>query len=337
MSENKEIRYATILNDSENIGDDIQALAATRFYPRKNPTYLLRDKLLIKNVKTDSKVILNGWWGDGTSNILIPNSKLDRLLTSVHINESQKIIYARKKWIGEFKKYNSIGARDLDTLDYLQGLGVNSHFSGCLTLTFVPNKNIQRNNKVLSIDLSNEGNHFLKSKYGNGVDFISQTISPHLTGLDRLEYAKYMLYLYSSYSLVITSRLHVTLPCLALNTPVLLVRDDLDYIARFSGLYELSTHCNEEELISEKIDLAKVRNSDEYLNLKSKLEEDVESFTGYKLDKSLIPDSIDSIALYSLLNMNNQRYNVLKKFFLKRFNYKYLITLIRRRLHQGTK
>ncbi len=53
--------------------------------------------------------------------------------------------------------------------------------------------------------------------------------------------AERMLELYSSAHLVVTNRLHIAMPCLALETPVILVGDHLDD-PRFSGLKDLCHH-----------------------------------------------------------------------------------------------
>ena len=55
----------------------------------------------------------------------------------------------------------------------------------------------------------------------------------------RLSKARALLRRYSSAKLVITSRLHCALPCLALGTPVLLLRQDIQSDPRFDGLREL--------------------------------------------------------------------------------------------------
>ena len=48
-----------------------------------------------------------------------------------------------------------------------------------------------------------------------------------------------MLELYAGAKLIITNLLHCAMPCLALGTPVVLLKNDLDNNFRFSGLTDL--------------------------------------------------------------------------------------------------
>jgi hypothetical protein len=329
---NKPYKYIVLLNKSENIGDDIQSLAATRFIPGNNLSYLYRDDLSLNKVRFDSKVIMNAWWGTKPSNILKPNTKVDRLLTSVHLTKRWRQLYSKQKWLKDLKKYEPIGARDLETHQFLTKLGVSSFFSGCVTLTLLPNYKIKRNNRILAIDLSDRVNKYLKANYTNQVDFLSQTISPHLSGLDRMEYAKYLLYLFNSYSIVVTTRLHVSLPCLALQTPVLLVRDDLDKVSRFSGLYQLVNNSSEMDFLTGNIKLYSLKNSNKYIALRIDLEKKIEEFTGYNNKTTLIPDELNIHDTISLLTMNNDRYKALKKYVTSRINFSYFVSLTMRML-----
>src|SRR5262249_33119050 len=55
----------------------------------------------------------------------------------------------------------------------------------------------------------------------------------------RAAMAQQLLKLYSSAKLVITSRLHCALPCVAFGTPVILLRRGIESDPRFAGLREL--------------------------------------------------------------------------------------------------
>jgi hypothetical protein len=61
----------------------------------------------------------------------------------------------------------------------------------------------------------------------------------------RLSYARELLRRYGSAKLVITSRLHCALPCLALGTPVVLLRPGVEQDPRFHGLRELVRYHND--------------------------------------------------------------------------------------------
>ena len=54
-----------------------------------------------------------------------------------------------------------------------------------------------------------------------------------------MKLAQQVLNQYAKAKLVITSRLHCALPCLALGTPVVLLKRNLEKIPRLAGLYNL--------------------------------------------------------------------------------------------------
>ena len=59
-----------------------------------------------------------------------------------------------------------------------------------------------------------------------------------LTHIERFKLAKKLLDKYARAKLIISARLHGSLPCLAFNTPVVFINRKYDYW-RFPGLYEL--------------------------------------------------------------------------------------------------
>ena len=89
--------------------------------------------------------------------------------------------------------------------------------------------------------------------------------------------AKNLLDRYAKAKLVVTSRLHVALPCLGLRTPVIFINKDYDH-ERFPGLYELLNTLgkNSEGKFESRINLDDkgfVYNSDKYLEYANKLKE----------------------------------------------------------------
>jgi len=76
----------------------------------------------------------------------------------------------------------------------------------------------------------------------NKATYIQQVIpGKGLTDNDKFEIAKDMLQKYSTAELVITSRIHCALPCLAMGTPVIYINgfDSFDDTCRFEGILEL--------------------------------------------------------------------------------------------------
>lgn len=115
-----------------NIGDYVQALAASQFYPRIDG-FIEREEI-DEYQEEVCKMIMNGYYmHDGCH--WPPSEKITPLLVAIHINSLVRPKFAAKASLDFFKKYQSVGCRDYDTMDFLKEHGVNAYFSGCLTLT----------------------------------------------------------------------------------------------------------------------------------------------------------------------------------------------------------
>ena len=147
------------------------------------------------------------------------------------------------------KKYEPIGCRDLRTVKLLKNNGVKAYFSGCLTTTldnnYLINATKKRTNKIYLIDFKfgeyHEADRYLnkliKYKFSEAIH-LSHVYPVKLTHNQRFNEAKKLLKKYSKAKLIITTRIHVALPCLGLHTPVILINEKYDHY-RFDGLYEL--------------------------------------------------------------------------------------------------
>lgn len=243
-----------------NLGDYIQSIAASQYYS-KIDSYCDRDELAKFNFRS-SKAILNGWY---KLNILkhkiLSPSKL--LFTSIHIN-NQDITKENKNildsWV-ENSWTNSIGCRDYKTAEYIDQLGYLAYFSSCLTTTLtrehlnLPNKITRKNIVFCDFDFFNVSKFFPISRFLQNykVNKILKDVlknyrqekiirTTHKTRLtdqkQRFNEALRLLKIYADATIVITSRIHCALPCLALGTPVILVTPHYDNL-RYLGLSDL--------------------------------------------------------------------------------------------------
>jgi len=169
-----------------------------------------------------------------------------------------------------------IGARDLSTLAQLQEKGIPSYFSGCLTLTLNhPVKHRRRRKVIYAVDVSQEVIDYIRSKTGCKVIPFSHLVPASIMHNNeaRLAYARRILRNYGRATCVVTTRLHATMPCLALETPVLLISDH-HHFGRLSGLRELARSCSSEELISGEYEYdfnTPPKNPDDYLPIRERL------------------------------------------------------------------
>ena len=132
---------------SLNIGDYIQALAASKYYP-KIDGFIDRDEELKSYDGEPTKVIMNGWYMQNPEN-WPPSAKIHPLFVAFHINSSVKDIFTSSESIQYLKHFEPIGCRDTFTLELLKSEGVKAYFSGCMTLTL--GKKIAKTQKGKSI------------------------------------------------------------------------------------------------------------------------------------------------------------------------------------------
>jgi hypothetical protein len=123
---------------------DIQSIAAEQFLPQID---LRVDRERLDRPPSgapDCKIILNRWYTHAPE-CWPPASFLKPLITSFHISRevfplnvgglSAADVLMRGESLRYLRDHKPVGARDLYTLDLLRQHGVESYFSGCLTLT----------------------------------------------------------------------------------------------------------------------------------------------------------------------------------------------------------
>ena len=134
----------------------------------------------------------------------------------MYIDEKSKESFSRPDSRDFLTAYGPVGGRSYDTVQFMDELsGGDSYFSGYLILTLQAESNIPKQDFILAIDLPNDVFKKLEensdlSILRMGADVCHRYIKPW----QRLKVAQYFLYLYQSARLVVTTRLHATLPCL---------------------------------------------------------------------------------------------------------------------------
>lgn len=119
--------------NSINIGDYIQALASSQFFPKVDG-FLDRD-IDLKNYDGDvCKMIMNGWYMHNPEN-WPPSAKIVPLYVSFHLTKEALENMLNDQGISYLKEHEPIGCRDHFTESELLARGINAYFSGCMTLT----------------------------------------------------------------------------------------------------------------------------------------------------------------------------------------------------------
>jgi hypothetical protein len=269
---------------------------------------------------------MNGWF---THNVTdwVPSDKITPLFVSFHMNNTAAPYMLSEKGIAYLKKHQPIGCRDQFTADTLVKHGIEAHFTGCLTLTLDTYKvaddkrddaiyivdplyNYPRPEKVFynfkeTVKSVLNGKAFqLKKKQKHLKKFIDQSVlekavfinqeptSNTYTDEEKFAMAEDLMHKYATAKLVITSRIHCALPCLALGTPVIFINGFDSFVdsCRFDGILELF---NRIDVNSEtgtftanfelegKINLqTMVRNLEQHHGLANPLKEKCKAFVG---------------------------------------------------------
>ncbi|HCT41979.1 MAG TPA: polysaccharide pyruvyl transferase family protein [Moraxellaceae bacterium] len=256
-----------------NVGDYIQSLAAQQFLPQVDE-YLNREALA-DYAGDPIKLIMNGWFTHNATN-WVPAPTIEPLFVSFHVNNTAAPGMLDSAGVAYLKAHQPIGCRDQFTVDTLRAKGIAAYFSGCLTLTLDSYRveDSERGDTVYIVDplygyptrekVTYNYRRFLRS-IQNGDIFKFRRRARHLGNLidkdllasaihvnqeppantfsdaEKFAMAEDLLRMYARARLVITSRIHCALPCLALGTPVIFINGFTTFVdsCRFDGILDL--------------------------------------------------------------------------------------------------
>jgi hypothetical protein len=271
-----------------NAGDYIQSLAARQFLPSVD-RYINRERLR-EYSGPQTRLIMNGWFLHNPSS-WPPSPDIVPLFVSFHVHKRAAQVVLNPEGVSYFKKYE-VGARDYSTLNLLKAKGINAFFSGCLTLTLGHTYQHKGGTDVYFVDVLHKPffmgrrRRILRKLFGDEVYGAAKRVTHkyyswrYKTEESRFQLAEYLLKLYQNARLVITSRLHCALPCLAMGTPVLFVdggsvsdQDRFDGLDRFVNTIRLS-----DEKSKTKIDLSSIHNGNHHLEYAEQLKRRCQEF-----------------------------------------------------------
>lgn len=251
-------RKALSLNgrDAQNMGDWVQTMAMESLFREMG----MKDYLFVSRNDAayydgeEVRVVVNGYHslfprlGYKTETFPV-SSKIEPVFLSMHFHDRCIPEEIKNQWV----KYGPVGCRDEETLENLKRNGVPAYLSGCVTALF-PRRtpDSARQNKVIVVDVSEELLSYIPEHIKDCAEYRTQLFpitrregEAMMTAEEsRVSYgrAKELLEYYrDNASLVITSRLHVASPCMAMGIPVILAKEDFDgryaWIDRFLPLY----------------------------------------------------------------------------------------------------
>ena len=296
-------KYGVIFyKGTSNIGDDIQTFMALRFLPKID--YIIEreelDTFVSKNHEM-VKVIMNGWFFHNAENwpispfiypLLISMHFTSNLMISGYLDPYNEVLSG---FGCEFlKKYAPIGCRDNHTMKLLNNcIGQDlTYFSSCLTTT-VDLKKKKKNSKIIyAVDVDDEIYEYIKNNSNLEVKRITHVVGKKYQELsfdERMKKVENLLTDYYNAHLIVTSRLHASLPCLGLKTPVLLIKhEDNLYPGRLESFYDFTNSMSKKEFLSGNYDVNHpIKNPTRYLEYRDKLISSCEEFINKKITKKV--------------------------------------------------
>ncbi len=295
-----------IFKKTENLGDDVQSYAGKKYLPQID--YLVeREEIssFIPNEKEKVATIMNAWWIHNKFN-WPPSPYIEPKMVSMHFEQIDLLRNKGANYITTgkgneyFKKHEPIGCRDLGTKDVLSKSGIETYFSGCLTLTIEKFNDVEKEDSILLIDVDDKIYEKIKTMTTKRIDRITNVVDPkeysNLSWEEReANVIKYLKHIQKS-SLVITPRLHSALPSLALETPTLVVDYEIHH-NRMKDFLPLVETATEDEFLNGtiKYDINNPReNKRDYLKIRESIQKEcyefIESVKTKTIDTSTLPD-----------------------------------------------
>lgn len=233
-----------------NIGDDIQSVATAQFVPRVD--YFINRNKIINPPKENVTVVMNAYWSN--KHILF---KMDRyktikpIMVSIFVDGLWETVKKEVKKPNQyFEKFAPIGTRDLVTMRSFMRENISSKFTGCMTLWLQnPHKQPRKTKNIIYlVDVPRLMKPVLSVRDHNIVD-VGHYYNESIDLIHKFKFAYSLLHKYAEAKVIVTTRLHVALPCVGLGTPVIfltekhfsmdVIKKDLDVYARVSGLTPL--------------------------------------------------------------------------------------------------
>ncbi len=229
MEEERLIKFASFKYNTNNIGDEIQTLAAEQFLPRVDVRFD-RDKLRFLEYRGEKYfMIFNGWFSQTPNLCFPPPDWIIPIFFSFHIAKENKKYFLNPESLQYLKKHEPIGCRDNRTMELLHEKGVKAYFSNCLSLTLPKRKNVPKNGKVFLVDVPFEFKSILSKKNHINIELVEHYVN-NFDSSFKFEIAKQLLEKYRNEAkLILTYRLHCALPCLAMGIPVIFFCDKNEY------------------------------------------------------------------------------------------------------------
>jgi hypothetical protein len=208
------MKYGQLTVRAGNVGDDLQSLAAVQHLPVRPTVFVDRDAIQRDAGAGPTALIMNGWFS-GNAEAWPPAPSIHPIFVGFHVCGRFKPSVERHA--AYLKAFEPIGVRDAATGQFLEQLGIWTETTYCLTLTFPQRERAPVAGRVFIVDAEDIA---IPKSLRKGAIKMTHSMPP--LGPDAtLPFAQLLLGMYREQaSLVITTRLHTALPCMAMGIPV---------------------------------------------------------------------------------------------------------------------
>jgi hypothetical protein len=231
------VKYASFRYDlCSNLGDEIQSIATEQHLPQVD-VRLDRDSLASAELPEPHIVVFQGWFSEDPRNAFPPCSQIIPVFVGFHItdlNESREVLL-RGENLRYLKAHEPIGCRDEGTRAILEAAGVEAYVSLCLTLTFPRRADRPAAPRPFIVDAESIR---IPAGIRSGAESVTHGTNRTFGDEIKRASAQRLLDVYREQaSLVVTTKLHCALPCIAMGIPVVFFGDHED--ERFGVLREI--------------------------------------------------------------------------------------------------
>jgi len=210
---------------SGNFGDNIQTLAAEQYLPCVD-FRISRDFMAVDKVTEPTVLIMNGWFSQSPETAFPPHENIRPVFFGFHISPGSISSMLTSAGIEYLKQHEPIGCRDRTTCELLESKGINAFYSKCLTLTFPRRESDPKPGQVFIVDAQCIP---VPRNLAKDACFMSHLIPNGLPDRAKELLARAALESYrSSARLVITTKIHCAMPCIAMGIPVVFFGDPND-------------------------------------------------------------------------------------------------------------
>lgn len=213
----------SVFADSFNLGDDIQTLAVSRLVPHVDG-YVCREAL--DSVDAPCTVPMNGYFMN-TRN-WPPSAAVRPVFFAFHLAAEAQDWLCSDASLEYLRRWQPIGCRDRGTQALLSARGVETYYSRCLSLTLPRREREPESGQVFLVGLTPAARQAVPKALRRGAVCVDQARVrlPITDGALKRALASELLEQYRQRArLVITSKIHCAMPCIAMGIPVVFLYD----------------------------------------------------------------------------------------------------------------